>query len=132
MKAAIEMFCSDHKPCAHTRMVSFQPEDSEAPQRSQHSSLPDDFLNVSVPYEEHFSDDLLASRFVTCHLIHDTDHFVCCQLNHFHAITFVIFFSFSMPRLQKYKFFKLEQLITDLKHGPRTSKQRNMGKVIRL
>ncbi|CAL8373176.1 unnamed protein product [Gadus morhua 'NCC'] len=74
--------------------VSFkldQPEDTEAPQRSQHGSLPDDFLNVSVPYEEYFTEDLLASR------------------------------------LQKYKFFKLEQLIRDLKHGPQTAKQRNMG-----
>ena len=92
MKVAIAMLRHDYKPYAHTQMVLFQPEDTEAPQRSQHGSLPDDFLNVSVPYEEYFSEDLLASRFVTYHLIHNTDHFTL-STNHLHAITFVIFFS---------------------------------------
>lgn len=84
-----------------------------------HGTLVEKFLNIRVPTEGQFTECLLASRLVRKQRRRQPlNRFM--QLNSFcPSPTF---------RLEKYKYFKLEQLITNLKHD--STEDTDAGKTI--
>lgn len=70
-------------------------------------TLVEDFFSVKIPTETHFTDHLLAERLVSnARSVFDK---VCTKTLTLRTLTSIDF------RLQVYKYFKLEQLLQELK-----------------